>query len=135
MDALWTERWKHTSLLFLLLLLQLRSSCLVYFPLSWFLSLFYIIISFSSSLVDIWSVGCIMAELLTGKVIFPGNDCILHSLYIPSTCLSTHPLHTLYIPSACPSTHPLLLILVLLPSLVPCILFFLSFSQTETIST
>ena len=27
--------------------------------------------------VDIWSVGCIMGELLKGKVLFPGNDCIL----------------------------------------------------------
>lgn len=27
--------------------------------------------------VDIWSVGCIMAELLQGKALFPGNDCIL----------------------------------------------------------
>lgn len=27
--------------------------------------------------VDIWSVGCIMAELLTGKTLFPGNDRIL----------------------------------------------------------
>lgn len=26
--------------------------------------------------VDIWSVGCIMAELLTGKTLFPGNDHI-----------------------------------------------------------
>ena len=26
--------------------------------------------------VDIWSVGCIMAELLTGQVLFPGNDRI-----------------------------------------------------------
>ena len=26
--------------------------------------------------VDIWSVGCIMAELLTGKALFPGNDHI-----------------------------------------------------------
>uniref|UniRef100_A0A224Z4J7 mitogen-activated protein kinase n=1 Tax=Rhipicephalus zambeziensis TaxID=60191 RepID=A0A224Z4J7_9ACAR len=24
--------------------------------------------------VDIWSVGCIMAELITGKTLFPGND-------------------------------------------------------------
>uniref|UniRef100_A0A672RWW3 mitogen-activated protein kinase n=1 Tax=Sinocyclocheilus grahami TaxID=75366 RepID=A0A672RWW3_SINGR len=29
--------------------------------------------------VDIWSVGCIMGELLKGKVLFPGNDCILPS--------------------------------------------------------
>nr|XP_015207677.1 PREDICTED: mitogen-activated protein kinase 11-like [Lepisosteus oculatus] len=27
--------------------------------------------------VDIWSVGCIMGELIKGKVLFPGNDCIL----------------------------------------------------------
>ncbi|XP_074644397.1 mitogen-activated protein kinase 14A-like isoform X2 [Tubulanus polymorphus] len=26
--------------------------------------------------VDTWSVGCIMAELMTGKTIFPGNDYI-----------------------------------------------------------
>jgi p38 MAP kinase len=26
--------------------------------------------------VDIWSVGCIMAELLTGKTLFPGSDHI-----------------------------------------------------------
>lgn len=30
-----------------------------------------------SSAVDIWSVGCIMAELLTGQVLFPGVDRIL----------------------------------------------------------
>lgn len=26
--------------------------------------------------MDIWSVGCIMAELLQGKALFPGNDYI-----------------------------------------------------------
>ena len=31
---------------------------------------------FILSLVDIWSVGCIMAELLTGQVLFPGQDHI-----------------------------------------------------------
>lgn len=29
--------------------------------------------------VDIWSVGCIMAELLTGRTLFPGTDRILLS--------------------------------------------------------
>ena len=27
-----------------------------------------------SQTVDIWSVGCIMAELLTGRPLFPGDD-------------------------------------------------------------
>lgn len=27
--------------------------------------------------VDMWSVGCIMAELLTGQALFPGGDRIL----------------------------------------------------------
>lgn len=29
--------------------------------------------------VDIWSVGCIMAELLTSRTLFPGADRILLS--------------------------------------------------------
>lgn len=30
--------------------------------------------------VDVWSVGCIMAELLTGRTLFPGSDreCLFH---------------------------------------------------------
>ncbi|KAL7408372.1 hypothetical protein ABVT39_022357 [Epinephelus coioides] len=33
--------------------------------------------------VDIWSVGCIMAELLTGQTLFPGTDRILPQLSLP----------------------------------------------------
>jgi len=39
-------------------------------------------------LVDMWSVGCIMAELLTGQVLFKGNDRIL-SLSL-CVCLCMH---------------------------------------------
>ncbi|XP_029051199.1 mitogen-activated protein kinase p38b-like isoform X3 [Osmia bicornis bicornis] len=31
--------------------------------------------------VDIWSVGCIMAELLTGRTLFPGTDHIKNTLF------------------------------------------------------
>jgi p38 MAP kinase len=33
--------------------------------------------------VDIWSVGCIMAELITGKTLFPGDDRKQRSFYTP----------------------------------------------------
>jgi len=32
--------------------------------------------------IDVWSVGCILAEMLNGKPLFPGKDC---------TTLPTHP--------------------------------------------
>jgi p38 MAP kinase len=35
---------------------------------------------------DIWSVGCIMAELLTGKVLFPGSDYREHLTRIVQIC-------------------------------------------------
>ncbi|CAG9855027.1 unnamed protein product [Phyllotreta striolata] len=38
--------------------------------------------------VDIWSVGCIMAELLTGKTLFPGTDHI-HQLNLIMALLGT----------------------------------------------
>ena len=36
--------------------------------------------------VDIWSVGCIMAELLTGQVLFPGSDHIDQLTRILQVC-------------------------------------------------
>lgn len=38
--------------------------------------------------VDIWSVGCIMAELLTGRTLFPGTDHI-HQLNLIMEILGT----------------------------------------------
>lgn len=31
--------------------------------------------------VDMWSVGCIFAELLNGKPVFPGKDEVVHVHY------------------------------------------------------
>lgn len=36
-------------------------------------------------IVDIWSVGCIMAELLTGRTLFPGTDRILSTTTLYNT--------------------------------------------------
>jgi mitogen-activated protein kinase 1/3 len=26
--------------------------------------------------IDMWSVGCVLAEMLSGKPLFPGRDCV-----------------------------------------------------------
>lgn len=31
--------------------------------------------------IDVWSVGCILAEMLSGRPLFPGRDCEFGSLY------------------------------------------------------
>ena len=38
----------------------------------------------SQFIVDVWSAACILAEMITGKVVFPGHDSILKftSIYI-----------------------------------------------------
>jgi mitogen-activated protein kinase 1/3 len=28
--------------------------------------------------IDVWSVGCILAEMLSGKPLFPGRDCMFY---------------------------------------------------------
>ena len=35
------------------------------------------LVCFFSPPVDIWSVGCILAEMLSNRPIFPGKHCIL----------------------------------------------------------
>ena len=38
--------------------------------------------------VDVWSIGCILGEMIRGSVMFPGTDRIL--LYQKQLCLSRH---------------------------------------------
>ena len=35
--------------------------------------------------IDVWSVGCILAEMLSGKPLFPGKDCTSH-IHPSSAC-------------------------------------------------
>lgn len=52
-----------------------------------FVALFLIlhfIISYLFS-VDMWSVGCIMGEMIKGAVLFPGTDRILPKIHVPLT--------------------------------------------------
>lgn len=52
-----------------------------------FVALFLIlhfIISYLFS-VDMWSVGCIMGEMIKGAVLFPGTDRILPEIHVPLT--------------------------------------------------
>ena len=51
--------------------------------------------------IDVWSVGCVLAEMLSGKPLFPGRDCIPSPFDLSSSA------HTLYSPRP-PSTvdHP-----------------------------
>uniref|UniRef100_A0AAY5L1C5 mitogen-activated protein kinase n=1 Tax=Esox lucius TaxID=8010 RepID=A0AAY5L1C5_ESOLU len=55
-----------------------------------------------SQSVDLWSAGCILAEMITGQVLFPGNDSILlHSL-----CQLTEWRLFLEHNKICPGLHP-----------------------------
>ena len=42
--------------------------------------------------IDVWSVGCILAEMLSGKPLFPGKDC--ESARAPCTSTTANTLQT-----------------------------------------
>lgn len=43
--------------------------------------------------IDIWSIGCIFAELLSGKPLFPGKN-VVHQLDLITDLLGTPPPET-----------------------------------------
>lgn len=72
--------------------------------------------------MDIWAVGCIMAEMVRHKILFPGRDCILELLAaVSGSCYETERgtlasvlssndslvclLHILLFPAICPTLH------------------------------
>ena len=73
--------------------------------------------------IDVWSVGCILAEMLSGKPLFPGKDC-MSPLHLSSVCSNMprpppvdahsrcprHPYYgrlLRYQIASCPRIHPL----------------------------
>ena len=50
---------------------------------------YYVLLLMTLFSVDLWSVGCIMAEMLTGKTLFPGTDrkFLIKQIYIYFTKL------------------------------------------------
>ena len=63
------------------------SFCAVEFRISFHCSVQY------SPAIDIWSIGCIFAEVLTGKPLFPGKN-VVHQLDLMTDLLGTPSLDT-----------------------------------------
>ena len=37
--------------------------------------------------IDVWSVGCVLAEMLSGRPLFPGRDCEFQAMH--HYCIAT----------------------------------------------
>lgn len=44
--------------------------------------------------IDIWSIGCIFAELITGRPLFPGKN-VVHQLDLVTDLLGTPPMESI----------------------------------------
>lgn len=68
---------------------------LVAFFIIFLLTLFSLLLC-CAYVVDIWAVGCIMAEMVRHKILFPGRDCILELLAAVSgtSCETKHSIQT-----------------------------------------
>lgn len=71
------------------LCIYLTVSCfIVFFFLIIWPHVLHLLVMWTTTPVDVWSVGCIVAEMIRGRVLFPGTDRILPiidwSLYIIS---------------------------------------------------
>lgn len=66
---------KHWPKIFLL-----TCSIFIYLFLFLLLLILFSLLLCCAYVVDIWAVGCIMAEMVRHKILFPGRDCILELL-------------------------------------------------------
>lgn len=68
---------KFCEMSYIIAMLLMESGCMQYTP-----------------AIDIWSIGCIFAEVLTGKPLFPGKN-VVHQLDLMTDLLGTPSMDTI----------------------------------------